>query len=443
MQPPATGSAFSIPRSARSSAGGESGIRKVQPLDEDADEGAVEFAATGGGGLAEVADLDLHDERVARRGHRGAALVAGEREVGHFAEAFARAEHREQLLVLRYPRLALDQHAEKVAVLPFAHHGRAGGNPRPGAQADHLPQLGVGEGREEAHPAQRDELVGLAELAALALQAGAQRLDQVLCELVAALVPLRRVLLHRAAHDAVERFRYPAAIARWRRRLVLGDLEDDAELVAAAVRQGAGEQLVHHHTERIEVGAIVHHLVADLLGRHVRGRAYARDLRSFGADVDGEAEVADAHVGRLGGVEDVAGLDVAMRDAPGVGKGQRAGALERDLQHVGHREQAFRSAEALHGASRDVLHHDVARVLADAGVEDLRDVRMLQLSGERGLGEEELPENASPHRVAQRLRKDALHRDLATAERVLAQEYLGRGAFAELAYYRVIGDMLH
>src|SRR5580765_3928889 len=128
MQPPATRTTLSIPSSARS----EAGICKIEPLDQDADEGAVELAAAVGRGPAEIAHLHLHDDRVARRRHGGAALVAGDRKVGHLAEALAGAEHRQQLLVLGDARLALDHHAEEIAVLAFPDHGRAGRDALPG-----------------------------------------------------------------------------------------------------------------------------------------------------------------------------------------------------------------------------------------------------------------------------------------------------------------------
>src|SRR5262249_32889501 len=96
-----------------------------------------------------------------------------------------------------------------------------------------------------------------------------------------------------------------------------------------------------------------------------------------------------------------------------------------------------------HRAARDVFHHDVARILADAGVEDLCDVGMVELARERRLGEEELAEHAPAHGVAQRLGENALDRDLAPPERVLAQEHFRGGAFAELANDRIVGDVLH
>src|SRR5207244_13166994 len=106
-------------------------------------------------------------------------------------------------------------------------------------------------------------------------------------------------------------------------------------------------------------------------------------------------------------------------------------------------QQVLRGAEALHGAAGDVLHDDIARVLADAGVVDLRDMRMLELAGERGLGEKQLAEEAPARRVAQRLREDALHRNFAVAEWVLAEKHFRGRAFAELAQDRIVGDVVH
>ena len=72
MQPPATAAAAEILSSARS----ESGIGKVQALDQDADEGAVEVVAAGVGGLRELRGGHRDDARVGHDGHVGAALRA-------------------------------------------------------------------------------------------------------------------------------------------------------------------------------------------------------------------------------------------------------------------------------------------------------------------------------------------------------------------------------
>src|SRR5688572_30474495 len=134
MQPPEAGASSSMPSLSRS----EAGIGKVEALDQDADEGAVELAAAIHRSLAQVAELDAHDARVARRGDRGAALLPGEGQVGHLAEALARAEHRDQLLVLAYVHLALDHQAEEVAGLALAHQRGAGGHALPLRDGDHL-----------------------------------------------------------------------------------------------------------------------------------------------------------------------------------------------------------------------------------------------------------------------------------------------------------------
>ena len=88
-------------------------------------------------------------------------------------------------------------------------------------------------------------------------------------------------------------------------------------VVASRERRVAGEQLVEHAAERVDVGAGVDPLAADLLGRDVvegpdegagRGDAGAR------VDLAGEPEVGE--VGVLAGAraldEDVARLDVAV-----------------------------------------------------------------------------------------------------------------------------------
>src|SRR5688500_17939995 len=106
MQPPCTRSAASTckarfnaefnPSSTRS----KPGVRQVEPLDQDADDGAVEVAAAVGGRALQVLDADAQDARVLGRADGGAARVPRQRQVGHLAEAFAGPELAQQLLVL-------------------------------------------------------------------------------------------------------------------------------------------------------------------------------------------------------------------------------------------------------------------------------------------------------------------------------------------------------
>src|SRR2546421_4166266 len=120
MQPPETASARSTLSCLQRLRGSEPRIGKIQALDQDADEGTVEFGAAGGRSLLERAHVDAHDARVAARGDRRAALLRALREVGHLAEALAGTEQREELLVLGDAHLAFHQHAEELARLALA-----------------------------------------------------------------------------------------------------------------------------------------------------------------------------------------------------------------------------------------------------------------------------------------------------------------------------------
>ena len=209
-----------------------------------------------------------------------------------------------------------------------------------------------------------------------------------------------------------------------RRRLDVGDLVDQAEVVRGLERQPAGEQVVHHHAHRVDVGAVVERMLLHLLRRHVGGRADRRDLRRVAAGDQRGAEVGDLHVG-LAGVEDVGRLDVAVRDAHLVRELERARALEDDLDHLVDRQQVLRRAELLQRAAVDVLHHDVVQRLVGDRVVDLADVRVLQLAGERGLGDEQLAVELAALRVVEQRRGDQLDRDVALGERVVAEVDLG------------------
>ena len=94
---------------------------------------------------------------------------------------------------------------------------------------------------------------------------------------------------------------------------------------AALERRPAGDQLVRHHPERIEVHPVVGVRVRRrLLGRHVdrrpdggshlgQGRGVLAAVGAGGGDRLGDAEVGDG--GAAAGEEDVVGLDVAVDDA--------------------------------------------------------------------------------------------------------------------------------
>ena len=82
-----------------------------------------------------------------------------------------------------------------------------------------------------------------------------------------------------------------------RPRLALDVLVHHRHVVAAGVRRHAGHHFVQDHAERVDVGALVHFLAEDLLGRHVLRRADdvagLRELRVAFALRGGDAEVHD------------------------------------------------------------------------------------------------------------------------------------------------------
>ena len=106
------------------------------------------------------------------------------------------------------------------------------------------------------------------------------------------------------------------------------------------------------------------------------------------------------------------------------------------------RQQVLRRAEPLQRAAVHVLHHDVVRRFVGDRVVDLADVRVLQLAGERGLGDEKLAVELAALRVVEQRRGNQLDRDVALGEGVVAEVDLGRGAGAQVAHDRVLADLL-
>ena len=107
----------------------------------------------------------------------------------------------------------------------------------------------------------------------------------------------------------------------WQGDVGAGDrlLERGARAPPQAVGPRAGEELVEHDAERIEVGCDRERRIGDLLGRGVLGRQHAtrhaRERggagRAFGHQL-GDAEVEQLHFARRGH-EDVRRLEVAMQ----------------------------------------------------------------------------------------------------------------------------------
>ena len=93
-----------------------------------------------------------------------------------------------------------------------------------------------------------------------------------------------------------------------------------------------------------------------------------------------------------------------------VREGERAHALEDDLGHLARLEQRLGHAELLERAALHVLHHDVAVLVLHHRVEDLHDVRVVELARERRLVEEHAAVEGPVLAVLQRLGEGDLDR---------------------------------
>ena len=113
----------------------------------------------------------------------------------------------------------------------------------------------------------------------------------------------------------------------------------------AAERAAAGEHFVEDRAEAEDVAAGVHFLAFGLLGRHIGGGAYDHaqvgevgigEGGVFGAWRGGFSLLGKAEIDHFdlafGGHHDVAGLEVAVDDAGGVGGGECPGDLDGDRQ---------------------------------------------------------------------------------------------------------------
>ena len=107
----------------------------------------------------------------------------------------------------------------------------------------------------------------------------------------------------------------------------------------------------------------------------------------------GDAEVGDQRLSAR--EQDVVGLDVAMDDAALVGVGQRGGHLRRDLKAVRDRQLPFPLQAVPKRFPLHVRHHVVEEAVGRAGIEERKNVRMLQAGGDGDLAKEPLGARAT------------------------------------------------
>src|SRR5215216_252242 len=277
----------------------------------------------------------------------------------------------------------------------------------------------TGPGRGSA----RDGALG----AAVARQArgGARRAPEVARRRVA----LGRVLGERAQHDRVELGgQLPARLGRPRRRI--REVGPELGLVGLALeRDAAGEHEVQDAAERVDVGAGVDALAADLLWRDVVERAdplLRARLAAARERLLREPEVAQVDVpGRIH--HHVLRLDVAMHVAGPVDRVEGVAEPHRDARRPLRLQRALGAYDGAQVAARDVAHHEIRAPLRDPDAVDGDDVGMLYRAGGTRLGEEALADL----RILDQLRRDHLQRDVAVEVELMRAIYDPHAASAD------------
>jgi hypothetical protein len=150
----------------------------------------------------------------------------------------------------------------------------------------------------------------------------------------------------------------------------------------ALVRLGAGEQLVGHHADRVDVGAGVAGALGDQLGGEVGDGAdehpAGRGVLGVGADGLGQPEVGDLDPAVVGD-EDVLGLDVAVHDPGAVRGGERGDDRLQQRERPRRRHRALLGDGVAQGVPGDQLHRQEDGAVVLALVVDRHDVGVRQL----------------------------------------------------------------
>jgi hypothetical protein len=196
----------------------------------------------------------------------------------------------------------------------------------------------------------------------------------------------------------------------------------------AVERRCAGQGLVEHQAERVDVAARVDLGRAELLGRHVaRGAQERAGLRDPVAAALrrqlGDPEVEDLGAQSAGDLgvgdqEDIVGLEIAVQDAGGVGGSHCAGDLADHAQRVGHGQRTVALEPGRQVGALEQLHDQVGgAVLGVAEIEDLDDAGVVDRRRRAGLVEEPIDDAV----VVRDVGVEQLDRGAPAEQRVLAE----------------------
>ena len=246
-----------------------------------------------------------------------------------------------------------------------------------------------------------------------------------------ALVPRLR---HRARDDTVELLGQVLAHLRQPRRRARQVGVHHRDLGVPLERRPAGEALVEHAAERVDVGASVERQPLDLLGRGVLDGADEdpRPRQVGRARLLRDAEVRQVHV--LGGLgdQDVRGLDVAVDQVVVVGGVECARDLLEHVERAPDAQAPLPPKERAQVGPVDVPHRDVEQTVGVAAVDlacvvDRDDVRVVEPGRALRLSHEPLAEA----RVVRQRRRQHLEGDLAAEAHVLGEIDDAHAAAAE------------
>ncbi len=265
---------------------------------------------------------------------------------------------------------------------------------------------------------------------------------QVFAERVGVGVAHVRILGQQLGDDRLERSRHIGDELVEGLRQIVHLLVGDADGVLAAERWLAGDHLVQHDPERVEVAARVGLGALRLLGREVRGGAHHRaDLGEVvlarGVHRSGDAEVGHLHLA-VGPDQDVGRLDVAVHDTAGVGVAEGSRHLVGDLGGLHAVDVAVGSQDVGKGATLHVLHRHEVGVGVLAPVVHGDDVGVGQVGRGLGLAAEPLDEV----RVGGELGEQHLDGHQTVEQQVAGQEHVGHAAAPDalLDFVAVVED---
>ena len=197
--------------------------------------------------------------------------------------------------------------------------------------------------------------------------------------------PLVGLACRRPEHELVELDRHARVLRARRRHGVVRVLVGDRHRRLAHVGLLAGEHLVHHDADRVDVAAGVGDAAGDELGGEVGDRAEQR-LPGAGvrARCAGEAEVAELDAAVVG-EQHVLGLEVAVHDAGLVRRGETRQHGVHDVDRLLGREPLVVLQQLAQRDARQVLHDQVGHVGVLALVEHVHDVGVCEPGGRTGL----------------------------------------------------------